>query len=44
MRFINIFSADDLNQPGCGMSNKQARANTTIEEAIKYEFLINDNK
>jgi len=40
MRFINIFSADDLNQPGCGMSNRKKRAETTIEEAEVYEYLL----
>lgn len=40
MRFTNIFSADDNQDPKYGMTNKQARANTTIEEAIKFEFIL----
>lgn len=39
MKFVNIFSADDLNQNE-GMTNKEARANITIEEAIKFEFIL----
>ena len=41
---LPILSADDLNLPGYGMSNREKRANTTIEEAERFEWILSTNE